>query len=448
MKHRSGTLVKRGKNFYCRWVIDGKPFVRSLVDAEGNPIRNERDALVAKTRLMAPFRCADSVESLQAISAKLEVAKAELSVAEDTINPPLAILHAWTEFEKSPARPDSGPATLKTYGIQWGCFTRWLSEKYPDIKLLKQITKDIAEEYAAHLADRGVTANTFNKHIRVCELVLRVVKGKAKLLDNPFSDIKRKRQTPQHHRELTTEELRTVCQAADGELRGLLALGLYLGARLGDAATMEWGSLDLKKGLVRYIPRKTARRSGRILTVPLHPALLAILSETPPLNRKGFVLPEMAKLYVEKGPYAVARIVQAHFIKCGLETMRDGKGVRKVVSAGFHSLRHSAVSLLREAGAPLSVTMAIVGHSSLAMHDTYTHAGEGALKQAVAALPFILGDAPAVKALPAVRVVNADNVRLLAEQLTQKNVKTIRAQLLALANKKEGIDDKPGASRQ
>ena len=54
-------------------------------------------------------------------------------------------------------------------------------------------------------------------------------------------------------------------------------------------------------------------------------------------------------------------------------TGEDGKpkevhtGTRAVVEVGFHSLRHTFVSLCRAAGAPLSVVEAIVGHASPAM---------------------------------------------------------------------------------
>ena len=141
----------------------------------------------------------------------------------------------------------------------------------------------------------------------------------------------------------------------------------------------------------------------------------------------------MARLYERKGPWAVTRIIQAHFAKCGIATTRQGKGVRRVVSAGFHSLRHSAVSLLREAGAPLSVTMAIVGHSSLSIHDGYTHTGEAAMQRAVAALPSILGDAESVKALSAPRTVSADAVRKLARKLNGKTWRNVKTELEKLA---------------
>jgi len=53
----------------------------------------------------------------------------------------------------------------------------------------------------------------------------------------------------------------------------------------------------------------------------------------------------------------------------------------------FHSLRHTAVSLLKDAGIPDAVVMAIVGHSSAAMSHRYTHVGKESLAKAAASLP-------------------------------------------------------------
>ena len=44
---------------------------------------------------------------------------------------------------------------------------------------------------------------------------------------------------------------------------------------------------------------------------------------------------------------------------------------------GFHSLRHAAVNLLREAGTAESVSMAIVGHNDVAVRIAMTVAGAG-----------------------------------------------------------------------
>ena len=59
------------------------------------------------------------------------------------------------------------------------------------------------------------------------------------------------------------------------------------------------------------------------------------------------------------------------------------------MDASFHSLRHTAVSLLKDAGIPDAVVMALVGHESSAMSDRYTHVGMEALVRAAESLPEI-----------------------------------------------------------
>jgi integrase len=55
----------------------------------------------------------------------------------------------------------------------------------------------------------------------------------------------------------------------------------------------------------------------------------------------------------------------------------------------FHSLRHSAVSLLKDAGIPAAVVMELVGHESRAMSGQYTHVGREALAKAANSLPEV-----------------------------------------------------------
>ena len=76
-------------------------------------------------------------------------------------------------------------------------------------------------------------------------------------------------------------------------------------------------------------------------------------------------------------------------------------GKPAVVQVGFHSLRHSFVSLCRAANAPLSVVQSIVGHSAPALTNHYTHTGTDAARLAVDALPSLMeGVTPVSHALP------------------------------------------------
>jgi integrase len=116
-----------------------------------------------------------------------------------------------------------------------------------------------------------------------------------------------------------------------------------------------------------------------------------MLVKTPKAEREGFITPDLHALYTDKGPYAVSKQVQQLFTVCGIETQREGQGVRKTVEAGFHSLRHSAVSFMRAAGTAQTTSQAIVGHSSVEVHNLYTHVDESALQNAITAIPYPKG---------------------------------------------------------
>jgi integrase len=55
----------------------------------------------------------------------------------------------------------------------------------------------------------------------------------------------------------------------------------------------------------------------------------------------------------------------------------------------FHSLRHTAASLLKNAGVSETVARDIIGHESAAISRHYTHIHEGSKRKALAKLPDI-----------------------------------------------------------
>jgi len=418
--------------YWIDYTINGKRTRKPLRDEAGRAVTELAVAERLRLKIVAPFFARDEVENLNALKEKIVTAETALAAAQDAAAPVVKIADAFALFEQEPTH-DTGRGTLAIYRYWWGAFTRWLADHYSAAVCLRDVSEEVAKSYAASLKKRGVSKKTFNEHRAFLMLFFRVLAKPAGLPVNPWKTIVRYKlgkMQAQSRRVLSNDELRKVCQTATGELRTLLAVGLYLGARLGDAATLQWGNVDLHKMVVEYRQRKT----GREIKLPLHPVLAAVLSETRRGERHGYVVPTLAKLYTEKGVRYVTNRVQYHFRKCGLATTREGNGVRNAVDVGFHSLRHSAVTLLREAGVPLSVTMGIVGHTSTATHDLYTQHGESALKSAVAALPSVFDDKPAPALPPApAKMIAADAVRVLAETLTAQNAADVRKELLKLA---------------
>jgi len=172
------------------------------------------------------------------------------------------------------------------------------------------------------------------------------------------------------------------------------------------------------------------------MIVPIHPILRDMLSATPLEKRGEYVLPDTAALYQHRTD-EVTDMVQNHFKACGITLYKPGTGTkgepetgtgakRAVIEVGFHSLRHTFVSLCRESNAPLSVVESIVGHSSPAMTRHYTHVGELAAGRAVALLPSVMGE---TKAGEESWILKA---RRAAEKVTAANWEATRTELLAI----------------
>lgn len=439
-KHRTGHLFKRGDNFYLRWTIEGKVFSKALKDKSDNPITDKRKAEQAQTEFMAPLKVADEAAALESIATKLGGRKAELARIEDEKHPALLIAETWPAYIGALNRPDSGESTLRQYKFQWDQFADWMREKYPKLTALREVTPEVAEEYAGSLNHGRLTASTFNKHMRLLMLVFRVLKKKAKLGDNPWTKefIQRKQLATQSRRELTKDELKKACDEAKGQLRVLFAIGIFSSLRLGDCCTLKKDEVDLDagvSGIITRLPNKTKRKNPKPVVVPIHPTLRQMLREAMANSTNEYVLPEMAALYTKRIDL-VTDLIQDHFEnKCGIKLHKAGTGgktgKRAVLLVGFHSLRHSFVSICRKAGVPLAVVESLVGHSNPAMTRHYTHIGELAAGNAINMLPALMGG-DANGALQKTGPEILTEARTLAARLSAKNWKTMRKQLLAL----------------
>lgn len=400
--NNTGTLEKRGKKWLARWYV---------YDADGKRIRKSR-LLDAATIEEARTALRDLTEGNALMTREKEIRRnldaldglaAERREWEDGL-PSLALSDAFAAYRKSGLRPDSGERTLSDYATFTRQLEEWLDSHRPGITEIRQLTRADAEAYAADLrATRS--PNTYNKRIVFFRCLWRVLadadEGKdanardavdlpARLTTNPWLKIKTLIRQDHTRRELTVAELGKVCASLEGEMRILFGLGMYTGLRLADCALLEWHNIDLGRRIIQLIPRKTARQShNKPVTIPLHPTLQYILENVPNTKRLGYVMPETAALYKHNSSMLTAKI-QQHFEACGIQTkIPQGNGRRALTDVGFHSLRHTFVSLTANAGVPLAVVQAIVGHSNPAMTRHYFHENEQALRDAVMALPAI-----------------------------------------------------------
>ena len=373
-------------------MIDGRNFSQSLETSD------QTEAEQKRRKIMRPFQASDRVDSLAVMSRRLHDAEREKEALE---KPPLPLDQFWEKYENHPNRPDSGDSTLSRYETHCRQFLEWLKKHHPEVTSIQQITLRVAENYAQYLGgpERALAPNTYNQHIRELDLFWRTLRDCTGLSESPWSKerIRRKRKQSFSRRNLSRSEVKLVCETAEGELRLLFALGLFTALRLGDAATLRWSDVEMTRtnefpnGRITVLPAKTARidDGARTVSIPIHPQLRNLLKETLPNYRTGYLMSKTANLYIVS-PDQLSKKIQEHFKSCGIQTTKRIPGrKRAAVLVGFHSLRHSFVSMCRDAGAPLSVVEKLVGHSSSAITQHYTHVSDKAAVGAVELIPWI-----------------------------------------------------------
>jgi integrase len=172
----------------------------------------------------------------------------------------------------------------------------------------------------------------------------------------------------------------------------MILFGLYSGQRLGDIAKITWSNLDLEKGRLRL----TVQKTHKVLIIPMAEPLIRHVEALPvsddpsaPLHprascfleahgRTGGLSTQFAKLLAQAG----LRPYQPH------RSQGKGRGARReLCGLSFHSLRHTATTLLHEAGVPVAVVKELIGPSSPAVHEGYISCGEEALRKAADSLP-------------------------------------------------------------
>ncbi len=393
-RRTKGRLYKRGSIWWVEYFVNGKRFQESLDTDDAQKAESRRREKLGLLDVRAEQK------KIQRMVARLHETADQVEQAELAAQPSIKTDESWQAFLASPQRPDAGQATLRQYKYQWDLFTAWLSQEYPGATSIDLITVTIATEYARWLGGSRKSAGTFNKHIGLCRLVLKVLLYAKEPGRNPFQDIQRKRERQDHRCELPWQTVCKICDDAKGEWKTLIFVGIYTGQRLGDCCMLTWGNVDLAQGWIRFVPQKTQSRSYAPIQLPILPHLRPMLEKTPLAERSGYVLPTIAALY-SKSRDRVTDHIQKLLRNCGVQIHKPGTGMQKnpstgkwehtgtraVLQYGFHSLRHTTVSLLQQSGAPLAVVQAIAGHRTVAMTQRYTHVGQQAIASAMSALP-------------------------------------------------------------
>ncbi len=314
---------------------------------------------------------------------------APLGLGERTL--PLA--EAWREYEKSPRRKEQTEATLNAKRVVWMRFAEWIEDNHAEISQVKHLSEEAVQEYL-RVFRIGHCASTYNNHVCVLREICHCVADRAGVERDPWAHVRLLADGGHVRRAFTAAELRRIVAAADGaggEWPLLVRVGIYTGLRLGDCCRLAWEEVDRARGVIQLVPRKT-RKFGKMVTIPLHPALKSALDAAAPaagLPPTGPVMPGLSAWYLAEH-WRIDVGLKGLFAAAGIRTSVAIEGRRQATpDATFHSFRHTFVSFAVHAGVPLPVVASIVGHASSAMTRHYYHENEQSLRHAVEAMPAL-----------------------------------------------------------
>jgi integrase len=290
------------------------------------------------------------------------------------------------------------PATFKFYSTSINKLYTYFGERAD--QPISAVTRGDLVKFRNQIA-ADLSAGTVNHDLTVTRMVFADARRRGALTEDPAEGIKPVRERDQAaagppRRAFTIPELQAIIGIADAEWQSMIRIGLYSGGRLGDVALLRWSNVDLSRGELRFVARKT----GKAVCVPIGAPLREVLLSLPThgdvsaylhpgaavkVNRKG----SSASLSQEFGELLErAGLRPAYQRPNGNETGPRSQRHR-MNALSYHSLRHTAVSLLKDAGIAQATVQELVGHSSEQMSARYTHVGSESMQRAAAAFPII-----------------------------------------------------------
>ncbi len=254
------------------------------------------------------------------------------------------------------------------------------------LPLIRLKTADL-ESWVMALYQEGIGPRTVNAALQAVSVALREAARLALIPFSPVIGVKPVKDTPQTRGTLTLAEVRELVGLNIDDIQGKAAvlLACLCGFRLGEVRGLQWEDVDFKNGTIRLCHNlPNSERTAEALKLPKWgssrevPAPDEVLDALRALMPKadGFVFTNSR----DGGPM-FPKAAQKSF-----ETMLRSIGITEEVQKArrivFHSLRHTFISLSRNAGVSDFIVQRIAGHKTMDMTEHYSHASEEDIQNA------------------------------------------------------------------
>jgi len=202
---------------------------------------------------------------------------------------------------------------------------------------------------------------------------------------NPVRNVDKKdiREARKRKGNLEPHEFRKLFDACLQQSHKLfLVLGAFTGMRHQEIMKLHWSEVDLKHQVINLGAHRTKNRRPR--QIPMHPAVVITLSNTPDTHRSGYVFKSKVNPEEDLPQDTFGKRFRAIRKRAGLPNVR------------IHDLRHTFASWMKQSGVPDSTTQELLGHLTASMTSRYSHDNLKSKRNAVVSLDLnTLSDTPA-----------------------------------------------------
>ena len=259
---------------------------------------------------------------------------------------------------------------------------------------LSAITPQDIETLRDKQVKEGRSGTTANLLVKTLCIPFNLARRQGLILTNPAEAVERLDAESAKRSVFTLEQLGALLKEADPEWRGMILLGATCGLRIGDAARLTWSNVDFERKVIRYIPKKTRKKSnGKSVETLLLPDLEQHLIEMPLRSKRpdAPLFPTLVELK-PSGTNGLSRRFKKLMHKAGVYARKDERKVtgqgRRFSDLTFHSLRHTYISLMANRGVDREIRKKLAGHTS-DEHDRYTHLELETMRTALQAFPSL-----------------------------------------------------------
>ena len=380
------TILNKAQEIGLKWEREAA-VLRSSKATPSAQVRVMKNGNVVLERFIEATQAAARGELNEAMARRF-VDELLTSVGENAISGVSArsFLDGWVESKKG----TRAEGTYLRYRRTIDDFLEFLGKR-AELSLCS-VTSDDIERFGEAEFKKEKRSATVETSLKVLTAAFNRARRKGIITTNPVEALESVPRNSAHRRAFTIAELRQLLAVCDADWRGMVLTGYHLGLRIQDCAALTWEDVDLEAKVVRYRPRKERRdreahKTETFVSEELRVFLKAVSSERgkktgplfPSLHGKrsggdvGLSLTFRALLDKAKIPY---------------KDVSKGRG-RRFYDLGFHSLRHTCVSVMANAGVSEELRKEHVGHTS-DVHRRYTHLQIATFEKAMENVPKLI----------------------------------------------------------